>query len=223
MRKPGAAEVRRPVRSRLNPEVRANQILRGAITFFAEHGFNGQTRELTAELGVSAGLLYRYFPSKDALIDRVYEEVFLHRWSPEWEPILADAQRPLIERLKLFYVDYARMVLQYEWIRIYLFAGLAGSSINRKYIKLVEERIYKRIINELRREFGFPGVQQVAATEAELELMWNLHGSIFYIGMRKWIYRLEGPSDVDGAIRRMVDGLYASAQAVMRAGSYAAA
>ena len=63
--------------------MRAKQILRGAIAFFAEHGFSGQTRALTSELGVSKGLLYRYFPSKEALIDRVYDEVFLHRWRPD--------------------------------------------------------------------------------------------------------------------------------------------
>jgi len=203
-------------RNRLDPELRARQILRGAITFFAEHGFGGQTRELTAKLGISTGLLYRYFPSKEALIDRVYEEVFLHRWSPEWELVLDDRSRALIVRLKLFYVDYAKMVLEYEWVRIYLLSGLAGASINRRYVKLVEERIYKRVINELRREFGFPPVEKIEATEPELELMWNLHGSIFYIGMRKWVYHVDVPADVRGAIDRMVDGLYLSAKHVIQ-------
>lgn len=202
-------------RNRLDPDVRAKQILRGAITFFAEHGFSGQTRELTAELGVSKGLLYRYFPSKDALIDRVYEEVFLRRWNPEWEVVLTDRSRRLIDRLKLFYLDYAEMLREYEWVRIYLFAGLANSSINRRYIKLAIERIYKPVINELRLEFGFPALEQVDATEPELELMWNLHGSIFYIGVRKWVYGIDLPLDVNGAIGRMVDGLYVNAKQVM--------
>ena len=90
--------------------MRAKQILSGAITFFAEHGFGGQTRELTAELGVSKGLPYCYFPSKEALIDRVYDEVFLRRWSPEREAALRDRSLPLIDRLKVFYIGYAEMV-----------------------------------------------------------------------------------------------------------------
>ncbi len=203
-------------RNRLDPDVRAKLILRGAITFFAKHGFSGQTRELAAALGVSKGLLYRYFPSKGALIDRIYAEVFLRRWNPDWESILTDRSRSLGERLKVFYCDYAEIVREYEWVRIYLFAGLANASINRHYVKLVIERIYKPLINEFRHEFGFPAIEDVEVTEPELELMWNLHGSIFYIGMRKWVYGVGTPLDMNGAIERMVEGLYANAKNVMR-------
>ncbi len=54
-------------------------IVREAVSFFAEHGFEGQTRELARRLGITQPLLYRYFPDKAALIDRVYREVFLDR------------------------------------------------------------------------------------------------------------------------------------------------
>jgi AcrR family transcriptional regulator len=195
--------------------LRAKQILSGAITFFAEHGFSGQTRELTADLGVSKGLLYRYFPSKEALIDRVYEEVFLRRWSPEREAALHDRNRPLIDRLKVFYIGYAEMVLEYKWSRIYLFSGLAGASIARRYIKLVIGRIFKPVINELRCEFGFPSIEHLQITEPELELMWSLHGSIFYIAVRRWVYNFHVPSDIDGTVEQLVEGFYANAKHVM--------
>jgi len=84
---------------RLAPNLRAEQILKGAIRFFAAHGFSGQTRELANELGISKGLLYRYFPSKEALIESVYQEVFLRRWSPTWQSVLTDRNRPLIEQI----------------------------------------------------------------------------------------------------------------------------
>ena len=208
---------REPVkRRRLKPDLRAKQILSGAITFFAEHGFGGQTRELTAELGVSKGLLYRYFPSKEALIDRVYEEVFLRRWSPEREAALRDRSLPLIERLKVFYIGYAEMVLEYKWSRIYLFSGLAGASITRRYIKIVIERIFKPVINELRGEFGFPPIEQLVVTEPELELMWSLHGSIFYIAVRQWVYKFPVPSDIDSTIEQLVEGFYVNAKNMMQ-------
>jgi AcrR family transcriptional regulator len=202
---------------RLAPSQRAEQILRGAIRFFAEHGFSGQTRELANELGISKGLLYRYFPSKEALIDRVYQEVFLRRWSPTWQSVLTDRNRALIERLKVFYVDYAKLPLEYEWGRIYLYAGLSGASINRRYVRLVSERIYKPVIGELRHEFGLPPIDRLEMTEPELELMWSLHGSIFYIGMRKWVYHVDVPSDIEAAIEQLVEGFYASASNVMHA------
>ncbi|HEY1474942.1 MAG TPA: TetR/AcrR family transcriptional regulator [Pseudolabrys sp.] len=202
---------------RLTPTLRAERILQGSIRFFAEHGFSGQTRELAHELGISKGLLYRYFPSKEALIERVYQEVFLRRWSPTWQAELTDRNRPLIERLKTFYADYAKLPLEYEWGRIYLFAGLAGASINRRYVRLANERIFKPVIGELRHEFGFRPTEKLAITEPELELMWSLHGSIFYIGMRKWVYHVKAPSDVDGAIEQLVEGFYINAKNVMRA------
>ena len=202
---------------RLAPKLRAEQILKGSIRFFAEHGFSGQTRELAKELGISKGLLYRYFPSKEALIDRVYQEVFLRRWSPTWQAELTDRNRALIERLKTFYADYAKLPLEYEWGRIYLYAGLAGASINRRYVRLANERIFKPVIGELRHEFGFRPIEQLEITEPELELMWSLHGSIFYIGMRKWVYHVKAPSDIDGAVEQLVEGFYANAKNVIGA------
>jgi AcrR family transcriptional regulator len=200
---------------RLAPNERAEQILRGAIRFFAEHGFSGQTRELATELGISKGLLYRYFSSKEVLIERVYEEVFLRRWNPNWQTILTDRSRPLIERLKAYYVDYAKLPLEYEWARIYLYSGLAGASLNRRYTKLMADRIFTRVIGELRREFGFPSIEKVEITEPELELIWSLHGSIFYIGMRHWVYHVDVPSDINAAVEQLVDGFYANAKRVI--------
>ena len=201
---------------RLAPRQRADQILRGAVRFFAEHGFSGQTRELANELGIAKGLLYRYFPSKEALIDRVYEEVFLRRWSPQWQAVLTDRKRPLLQRLKAFYVEYAKLPLEYEWGRIYLHAGLAGASINKRYIRLVNERIFKTVIGEIRHEFGGRSIDAREMSEPEQELMWSLHGSIFYIGMRKWVYHVKVPSDIDAAVEQLVEGFYANAKNVMR-------
>ena len=200
---------------RLAPTLRAEQIVRGAVHFFAEHGFSGQTRELANELGISNGLLYRYFPSKEALIDRVFEEVFLRRWNPKWQSIIADRRRPLLERLKVFYVEYSKLPLDYEWGRIYLHAGLAGASINQRYIRIANERIFKPVMNELRREFGAPSLKKVPMTEPELELVWSLHGSIFYIGIRKWVYHVKVPADIDAAIEQLVDSLYNNARTVI--------
>ena len=200
---------------RLAPSLRAQQIVRGAVRFFAEHGFSGQTRELASELGISNGLLYRYFPSKEALIDRVFEEVFLRRWNPKWQSIIADRSRPLLERLKVFYVDYSKLPLDYEWGRIYLHAGLAGASINQRYIRIANERIFKPVMDELRWEFGAPSLKKVAMTEPELELVWSLHGSIFYIGIRKWVYHVKVPVDMDAAIEQLVDSLYNNARTVI--------
>src|ERR1700729_3138383 len=86
---------------RMAPEDRELQIVEKAIDHFATHGFSGSTRELAKQIGVTQPLLYRYFPSKEALIDRVYNEIY--RWDPQWESLIADRSIPLQERLCTLY------------------------------------------------------------------------------------------------------------------------
>ncbi|MBI1202042.1 MAG: TetR family transcriptional regulator [Rhodopseudomonas sp.] len=203
-------------RVRLAPTDRSDQILKGAISFFAARGFGGQTRELARELGISKGLLYRYFPSKDVLIDRIYDEMFVRRWEPEWDTVLIDRSLPLLVRLKRFYLSYSKMLHDYEWVRIYLYSSLHGSTIAKRFAKMVNERIYKPIVGELRHEFGLPGLAEQPMSEPESELMWALHGGIFYIGVRKWVYRVTPPQDIAGTVTRAVERIYADAQDLMR-------
>ena len=59
-------------------------IVNEAIRYFAEVGFSGQTRELARRIGVTQSLIFRYFPTKEDLIDRVYQEGYLRRWNPYW-------------------------------------------------------------------------------------------------------------------------------------------
>jgi len=201
---------------RLSPEQRERQIIEGAIAFFAERGFGGQTRELTTQLGLSKGLLYRYFKSKDDLIDRIYEEVFLKNWKPGWSLIIADTSRPLLDRLQELYLGFSQLLHDKAFVRLYLYSGLTGASINKRYWALVEAKIFLPVISEFRREFGRPTTQDEPVSEPEIELMWSLHGSIFYIGLRKWVYQVQVPTDVPGAVRRIVDTHYSAARSLMQ-------
>src|SRR6202165_3145769 len=202
-------------RTRLSADERERLIARGAVAFFCEVGFGGQTRELAKRLGVTQPLLYRYFPNKEALIDRVYSEVYLNRWDPRWEEMLDDRSRPARERIIAFYRDYAKAVLSYEWIRIFMFSGLRGMNLNSRYLTLVRERVYTRVIRELRREYGLPPPAEVPISELEFELVWALHASIFYIGIRKWIYGLEIPENVDELVEKLATSFLDGVPAVM--------
>ena len=62
-----------PKRQRFAPAEREQLIIDGAIQFFADVGFAGQTRELAQRLGITQPLLYRYFPTKQDLIEKVYD------------------------------------------------------------------------------------------------------------------------------------------------------
>ena len=188
----------KPARQRLSTEDRERQILDGAIAFFSERGLDGQTRELAQQIGITHPLLYHYFPNKRALIERVYEEVYLERWQPEWEEWLSDRSTPLEARLVRFYGAYARAILTKEWVRILVFSGLSDGYVPGQYMELLKERLFPHIWREMRHELGLTG--RAKPTERERELMWGMHGGIFYIGVRRWIYAEAMPEDLDAVL-----------------------
>jgi AcrR family transcriptional regulator len=95
---PGAKDVRR----RLSGAERRVRIVEQAAAFFADEGFAATTRELAKRLGVTQALLYKFYASKQALIDSVFETVFRDRWAPGWADLLADGSRPIGERIAAF-------------------------------------------------------------------------------------------------------------------------
>jgi AcrR family transcriptional regulator len=202
---------------RLPPDERERAIVKEAIRFFAEHGFKGQTRELARRLGITQPLLYRYFPNKTALIERVYQEVFVARWKPEWAEWIGDRSHPLPERLVRFYQDYTRTIMHYEWIRLFLFSGLEGLEINRRYLRLMRDRIWSKVVAEIRHETGRPPFEKEPLSVTELELVWALIASIFYIGVRRSVFGLEVPDDLDAMIEDMVKAFFDGAPAAMTA------
>lgn len=200
---------------RLSAQDRERQIVEKAVQHFTRHGFAGSTRELARELGVTQPLLYRYFPSKEVLIDRVYAEVFDS--SPTWESVSADRSIPLNERLHRFYVSYSATILREEWIRIFIFAGLTREGINKKYLNKLRNKVFLPVLEEVRQSFDIAEPKTADVLDAEVELVWGLHASIFYLGVRKWIYGLKIPKDIDNVIRAKVDVFLSGAPSVMRA------
>jgi AcrR family transcriptional regulator len=199
---------------RLTAAEREQQIVAEAARFFAEVGFTGQTRELAQRLGITQPLLYRYFPTKQDLIKRVHKDVFFKRVDAQWTKLLADRTRPLEERLVDFYGHYAAATYSYEWIRLYLFSALMGNDLNRRYIRVVEEKILKPICAELRHHCGAPGPAAAPISEAELEHVWVMHGGIFYYAVRKYVYHSRVAKDHAAVIRRAVKAMLASVKAV---------
>ncbi len=182
-----AAEARKPARRRRLPtEERERQIVDSAIEFFSEFGLTGQMRELATRLGITHPLLFHYFPNKKALIERVYAEVYLGRWKQIWETHIRDRATPFEARLLAVYTDYSDTILTKEWVRILIYSALADGYITDNYLELVAERMLAPIVVETRRHFGIE--DDAPASEAERELLWGLHGGIFYIGIRHWIY-----------------------------------
>lgn len=63
-------------------EARRNQVLEAAMSCFARHGFHGASMaEIAREAGMSAGHIYNYFASKDAIIFGIVDRNVAHKLS----------------------------------------------------------------------------------------------------------------------------------------------
>lgn len=202
---------------RLSKEAREQQIVQKAIQLFAERGFSVSTHEIARELGITQPLLYNYFPTKEALVDRVYDEVFVRKWDPLWEEWLSDSSKSLSERLKRYLKDYAQYILRSDWIRIFISAGLTRQGINQRYIARLREHHFKVIAREMRKEYAIPDPVNEDELEEEIELIWSMHSGVFYIGMRKWVYALTVPKNLERVIDMRVDAFLLGAPQVLKA------
>lgn len=209
-------EQAKPRRRRLQPDDREQLILDEAIKFFADVGFEGRTRDLSKRIGVTQPLLYRYFPNKESLIERVYEQVYLGRLKPEWTTRLTDRSVPLRDRLIAFYTDYQGAVSNYEWVRIFMFSGLRGVGINQRYLSLIESSVLTPIYRELREFAGLPTNDDQPVPEQDMELIWSLHGQFFYRAVRKHIYSQRVPADLNRILEYEIDSFLNNAPAMLK-------
>jgi AcrR family transcriptional regulator len=201
-------------RKRLSADEREKQIVEGAVIFFSEHGFEAQMRDLAKQIGITHPLLYHYFPTKQALIERVYKQVYLGRWKQEWEQWMVEPGFSLRSRLCRFYQDYAHTVLTAEWVRILLLSGMKDRFIPDRYLGVLQKRIFPLIVQETRGSLNLPCVEE--ATESELEHLWSLHGSIFYIGVRVFVYGQPFPIDLNAVIADRVDVYLRGAKSIFK-------
>jgi len=202
-------------KKKLSGEERTSAIAQEAVRFFAEVGFDGDTRELARRLGVTQSLIYKYFPNKAALIDRVYEEVYVGRWKSSWEEMIADRSKPLLDRLIQLYSDYAQTALTWDWVRIFMFSGLRGETINQRYFQILRKKMLEPIAIELRHDLGLPSIKEVPLSSAEIELVWSNNARVFYFGQRRWIFNADLEDDLNDMIRLSMEHFYAGAKVVL--------
>ena len=183
---PSATSATSAVRRRLLPAERERMIVDGSVRFFSEHGLDGQLRDLARGLGITHSLLYHYFPTKQALIERVYTELFEGRWRLEWEVLLDDKSLDAETKLTRFYADYAKVILERDWVRIFIFSGLSDRYITERYFSMLDKKLFPRLVRESRQYRG--DLSRAKPNARELEMIRGLHGGIFYMGIGRWIY-----------------------------------
>nr|WP_320136091.1 hypothetical protein [uncultured Amphritea sp.] len=96
--------------------------------------------------------------------------------------------------------DYTHAILRNDWVRLFIFAALNDPELNQNYIEPLRKKIFTLVLSELRQQYNL----DPTPTEMDIELIWGFHSSFFYMGIRRWIYRMEVPQDIHKVIRTRV-------------------
>ncbi len=175
----------RLITRRLSPAQRRAVLLERATLFFAENGMSAPTRALAEACGVAQRLLYRYFPSKAALLAEVTEQAILAPFKAIWLVRLADRATPMADRLSAFYADYYATIFNRQWIRLFLFGGLDGSGMAPAYIDSIVKQLLEVMVREAAAERHLALPQNPALLH---EIGWVLHGAVSHLAIRQHVY-----------------------------------
>lgn len=187
-----------------------------AVEFFAENGFDASTHQLADALGVTQPLIYRYFATKEDLLEAVYASLLEGHFKAEWSDLIADRSRPLAARLLEFYQIYGRITQSRSWLRLYLYAGLKSLDLNPRFLALIEQNIINRIAVEARHDLGLPSPEALPVSAVEREVVWNMHAGLFYYGIRKEVFSTTELGDFDEMLDRVIRVFIAGYPAIFR-------
>jgi hypothetical protein len=106
-------------------------------------------------------------------------------------------------------------VFEYNWVRIFVFSGMKSFDINKRYLDIIRKEIIEPACCELRHELKLPSSDEVPLSERETEMFWGLHGRIFYLAIRRFVYDTPTPGDLDDIVRDAVRGFLEGSKVVM--------
>lgn len=187
-------------------------VLAKAAEYFAEFGLSAQTRAIAEACGVSQRLLYSLFPSKDALIEEVYEREIEGLFKAIWFVKLKDRSVPLEARLNEFYRDYYESLLTRRWLRLFLYSSLGGLRMAPTYTNAIVTHTLELVVHEAAHD----AKRGVPANLDELtEIGWILHGAVSHLAIRRRIYSNENTTTPEHVIEMSVRSFLASIPALL--------
>ena len=200
---------------RLAGDTRRALIVEAASRFFADEGFSGPTRDLAASIGVTQALLYRYFDSKNDLIDSVFSAVFQSRWCDDaLSRFEASDGSPMLERL----IDvYSTMLPRMTPIatRLLFRAGLESFSESIRNSVELTPAFTSALVDGWRREIGLKPLAESPLLEGERALVHALHDAMMMIRVREYVLQTARRLDDADEIRQVAETQDCGVRAVM--------
>lgn len=192
---------------------RRKAMLDDAAVHFAEFGFESATRDIADALGVTQALIYKHFASKEDLIERTLERNFAANADDgPW----IDPDRPLKDELLRFYRGFVGRSSEVR-MRLFIRAGLDGRSWPTRRGHSLNRGLFLPVIAALRAGAGLPGFDTYPAMRGERELVMTIHASMVFLGIRRHIYGMLMPDNLDDVVGLYVTNFLAGADTTIRA------
>lgn len=197
-----------PGTGRMRASDRRNQILVAAMELFSERGFHGsRTRDLARMAGVSEALLFRHFPTKEALIRAILEDAsdrFLRMESSIRTIPARDALISLAEHVLTNLRDNPKVfrVLFFGVMEKPRFAGVFYRTFLSKILAL-ETRLFRRAFAEAKARRSIP-----AATADQRVVARSFHGSLLFYNLAGAVIRVEPLPRNTRALAESIVNLY---------------
>jgi hypothetical protein len=106
-------------------------------------------------------------------------------------------------------------VFEHDWVRIFVFSGMKSFDITGRYLEIVRNEIIEPACDEMRAELKLPDSTAVPLSEREVELFWGLHGRIFYMAIRRFVYGTPTPVRLDDIVRDAVRSFIAGSRMLL--------
>jgi len=213
-RKQDSTAKARPKRN-LPAEERRRLLLDAAMDLFSERGLGITVQALADRVHVTQPLVHRYFPTKADLIAAIRDRIQNAHWDPIWRQVLTERCRPLEERLRDFYGRYLPHIYRDSWYRSFWYAALADPTFAQAYLDRVRRELLTAIIDEVRFRFGYPAVAVVPVFEREMELVWGMHSTMVFMGIRRYVYHTPVSDDIDTTVKDQVHAYLLAAPTVL--------
>jgi len=156
-------------RTRLSPQARADQILEQAADLIQREGLSAVTMErLAKDAGISKGLVYNYFPSRDALLATLLQkEQAQLRERGMAEALRVDSFEALIEGTTRLYLEQTH---DRGAVILPLLADPSVSRLMLDTLRTERDRTIRYFVRAVRREYGLDLVTAITAVDSLMTL-----------------------------------------------------
>jgi len=156
-------------RTRLSPEARANQILEQTADLIQREGLAAVSMErLARDVGISKGLVYNYFPSRDALLAALLKrEQDQLRDRGMAEALAAETLEALIEGTTRLYLEQTH---ERSAVILPLLDDPSVARLMQASLREERDRTIRYFVRAVRHEYGLDPVTAITAVDTLMNL-----------------------------------------------------